>query len=95
MAYYIIHDFLTLDDGDEIDLFVDNDVAPEEEPINAGAENRDRMELRPKNKPDLKVVARPARPVRHTTVFPSKQIYRLNIKRVLRSLAVLSDGLGS
>ena len=50
------------DDGADVDIFMDNDAAGEE-PVNADVENRDKMELRPRNKAELKPVAKPAKPV--------------------------------
>ena len=53
------------DDGPEMDIFIDNDVAAEE-PANADVENRDRMELRPRNRAELRPIPKLAKPVRYS-----------------------------
>ena len=53
------------DDGPEADIFMDNDAAAEEH-ANADVENRDRMELRPKNRAELRPIPKPAKPVRYS-----------------------------
>ena len=60
---HLVNMIVVDDDGPEVDIFMDNDVAAEE-PANADVENRDRMELRPRNRAELR--PKPAKPVRYS-----------------------------
>ena len=66
--HLIINIIAVDDEGADVDIFMDNDVAAEEEPVNADVENRDKMELRPRSKAELRPVAKPAKPVSITWI---------------------------